>query len=131
MAHASPRLIFRSTMFAVESGEDEATNPGIFGKSLASWIGQELVPGFSAESIIAEDFAWLVPVPNPQHKLYIACSSVGDSSEEWSLMVIAEGGLMSRVLGNGRHVESVAKLYAAVKHRIERAADISEIHEDE
>lgn len=130
MAHASPRLIFRSSQFTIEPGEDQSTNPGIYGKSLAIWIGSELVSGFSAEGVVAEDFGWLVPVPHPRHSLYVACSSTDDSGQQWQVMVLAEGGLLSRILGRGNHAESVAALYTAVKKRIEAEEGITGIHEE-
>jgi hypothetical protein len=130
MAHVSQRLIFRSSQFTVEPGEDQYTNPGIFGKSLAIWVGNELVPGFSAESVISEDFGWLVPVPHPRHALYVACSSTDDSGQQWQLVVFAEGGLLSRLMGKGNHAESVATLYTTLKKRIESEEGVAEIHEE-
>jgi hypothetical protein len=35
-------LEFESSNFAIVPGEDEQTNPGVFGQSLAKWIAQQL-----------------------------------------------------------------------------------------
>ena len=38
----SPLLEFESSAFAVMPGEDEETNPGIYGKALAQWLADRL-----------------------------------------------------------------------------------------
>ena len=127
----SPRLIFRSSSFAPEAGEDERTNPGLFGRSLAMWVGEALVPGFSADAIIPEDFGWLVPVPARDHSLYVACSSTDASAQEWQIMVFAERGLVSRLLGKGARTESVSALYAAIRERLHSEPDITHVREED
>jgi hypothetical protein len=53
-----PLLRFESSAFAVTPGEDQETNPGIFGRALASWVSEQLIgEGFNAGSVIAEDLA--------------------------------------------------------------------------
>ena len=131
MATISPRFVFRSALFATEPGEDESTNPGIFGKALAIWIGRELVPGFTEDGIVAEDFGWLVAVPNPHHSLYIACSSTDESAQEWQLMAFAEGGLLSRLFGKGKHRETVDALYAQLKSHLEAEAAVVGLREEQ
>jgi len=130
MSIASPQLIFKSSMFSVGDGEDASTNPDIYGRALAEWIGREFVAGFSPDDIIPEDFGWLVEVPNSQHSLYIACSSTDELAEEWRVMVFAEGGLISRILRKGNHAESVGETYAAIKRRVEGEDRITDIHEE-
>jgi hypothetical protein len=66
----SPLLTFESPAFAVAPGEDEETNPGIFGKALAQWLaGQLRDAGFATGEVIAEDFGWCVPVESKPHAL--------------------------------------------------------------
>ena len=38
----SPLLEFESSAFTVIPGEDESTNPGIYGKALAEWLADQL-----------------------------------------------------------------------------------------
>jgi hypothetical protein len=63
----SPLLEFESSAFAVVPGEDEKTNPGIYGKALAQWLAEQLrAAGFSVEDVIAEDLAGVSQLhPNP------------------------------------------------------------------
>ena len=63
----SPLLTFESSAFAVTPGEDEETNPGIFGKALAQWLAEQLrVAGFATGAVMAEDFGWCVPVESKE-----------------------------------------------------------------
>src|SRR2546426_8514214 len=79
----SPLLEFESSAFPVIPGEDEETNPGIYGKALAQWLAEHLrAAGFPTGNVIAEDFGWCVPVESQPHSLYVACASTGERSEE-------------------------------------------------
>ncbi len=131
MSYSSPSLVFTSSKFVVEDGEDEETNPGLFGKALACWIGQSLVPGFRADDVIAEDFGWLVSVPDPNQKLYVACVSTDGSTTEWNVFVFAEGGWFGRLLGRFRPEDSVLRLYDSLKALLESSHGISALREEE
>jgi hypothetical protein len=121
----SPLIEFRSTIFEVAEGEDEETNPGIYGKSLAAWLASQLrVP---EEDVVAEDFGWCVPVKSSQHRVYVACSSEDGSKDKWRVFVFAEGGFVSRVLGRDTRVAEVTSVFARVKQMLEANSGISEI----
>ena len=61
----SALLEFESTSFAIEPGEDELTNPGVFGKALATWLAEQLrTAGSLTGEVNAEDFGWCIPVGN-------------------------------------------------------------------
>ncbi len=121
---ASETLFFTSSMFPMEPGEDSATNPGMFGKSLALWLGQQFVsPTFSVDDIVPEDFGWCVFIPGHPHTLFIACVSTNPDNREWGVFVAATGGWLSRLLGKSKHEESVATTYAAVRQAIESLPD--------
>lgn len=108
MATQSPLLEFESSAFPVTAGEDEETNPGIYGKALAQWLAEQLrEAGFQAGDIISEDFGWCVPVASAPHSLYVVCASTGDAPDRWYVFAFAEGGLMARLLGKDRRAESV------------------------
>jgi hypothetical protein len=69
----SALLHFESAAFGIDPGEDEATNPGIFGRALAEWVRDRLRErGLPAEDVIAEDFGWCVPVRLESHAVYVA-----------------------------------------------------------
>ena len=80
-------LSFESSAFPVAKGEDEETNPGIFGRSLAEWISSQLTQrGIATAGVIAEDFAWCVSVPTPPYKLYVACASADEKETSWQVI---------------------------------------------
>lgn len=123
----SPVLMFQSSRFAILPQEDELTNPGIFGRSLAEWVAHELPTyGYRAlGEVIPEDFAWCVPVAAEECELYVACANAPDG---WQTYVFAEAGLMARLLGHDPCPGAVAGLYAALRAILEQAPGIAALH---
>jgi hypothetical protein len=127
----SPVLEFESSAFAVAPGEDEETNPGIYGKALAQWLAEQLrSAGFSAGDVIAEDFGWCVPVASEPHSLYVACASTGERPDQWRVFGFAEGGVIARLLGKDKRAESLAALYAALRRCLESTPTILNLREE-
>ena len=123
-------LDFKSDAFGIAPGEDEATNPGIFGKSLAEWIASELCArGLPTGEVIAEDFGWCVPVESKPHSLYVACTSI-DEPGTWRVFVFAEGGLVGRLFRKDTRAEDVAHAYAVVKAALVERPDVREVAEE-
>ena len=126
----SPLLEFGSSAFAAIPGEDEETNPGIYGKALAQWLaGQLRAAGVPAGDVVAEDFGWCVPVDAGPHSLYVACASA-ETSDRWQVFVFAEGGVMARLLGRDTSAESVASLFAVVRRCLESEPGVRELREE-
>ena len=127
----TPLLIFESSAFAVQLGEDSETNPGIYGKALAEWLAARLrEAGVPAGAVIAEDFGWCVPVESTPHALYVACASTEEGSNHWQVFAFAEGGMVARLLGKDRSSESLASLFASVKRCLESASEVVNLREE-
>lgn len=93
---SSRHLVFRSSAFLPEPGEDADTNPGVYGKALANWLASQFrVKGRAIHGCLAEDFGRLVHVAHPRLRLYAACANGRDFSDQWHIFAIAEGGLWS------------------------------------
>jgi hypothetical protein len=126
----SALLEFHSSAFAIEAGEDDDTNPGIFGKVLANWLAEQLRSrGIAVGTVIAEDFGWCVPIRNRSAKLYVACASTEECHNHWRVFVFAEGGLLARIAGKDKSAEAIAALYATIKRILEGSAGIRELRE--
>jgi hypothetical protein len=125
----SPILMFQSSHFAAIPGEDELTNPGIFGRQLAEWVAAELPAlGFELTGpAIPEDFGWCVPVAAEECDLYVACAN---AEEGWQAFVFAESGLMARLLDHDPRPPAVSALYAALFDLLQRAPHIDDLRED-
>jgi hypothetical protein len=127
----SPLLEFESSAFSVVAGEDEETNPGIYGKALAQWLAEQLrAAGVPAGEVIAEDFGWCIPVKSKPHALYVACASTAEKPDQWRVFAFAEGGVMARLLGKDKSAESLASLFAAVRRCLETDATIRGLREE-
>ena len=129
----SALLLFESNAFQVAAGEDRDTNPGIFGRALAEWVGERLRErGLPAETVIAEDFGWCVPVRLSPNAVYVACASGEESPDtgRWQLFVFAEGGLLSRLFGKDTRREAMDRVFAAVRQALESSPDIHNLSEE-
>jgi hypothetical protein len=127
----SALLEFESNAFAAEPGEEEHTNPGVFGKALATWLSAQLRPsGFVTGEILAEDFGWCIPIESRPHHLYVVCSSDGESPTAWRVFVFAEGGLLQRLLGKDQRRQLVSSLFSAVKQVLASSPQVSGLRED-
>ena len=127
----SPQLAFQSTAFAVVPGEDDRTNPGTFGKSLATWLSQQLrLKGLATGEAIAEDFGWCVPLESTPHKLYVACAGVDEEPNNWRVFVFAEGGFVSRLLGKDTSAESISTVFVAVRELLRSSPQVRGLREE-
>lgn len=74
---------FKSTLFQIEKGEDEETNPGCYGKQLGEWLILKFAElGYDMEELIAEDWGWCVMFSNDYHLLWIGCVSMFEDDFE-------------------------------------------------
>lgn len=126
----SPILAFESGAFAVEKGEDERTNPGIFGKALAAWLAAELrAAGRRTEEAIAEDFGWCIPVEAERCRLYVACASADDEPGRWRVFAFAERYLLSRLHGKDRSDDALASLFESLETILRRSPHVRSLRE--
>jgi hypothetical protein len=124
-------LEFESSAFAVIPGEDEHTNPGVYGKALAQWLAEQLrTRGVSAGDVIAEDFGWCIPVESKPHSLYVACASTEEEQNHWRVFAFAEGGALARLFGKDKSAESLLSLFASVRAVLEAAPAIQGLREE-
>ncbi len=92
------RVSFTSSHFAIEPGEDEDINPGIYGKALAQYVAAQLPEcGMPVEGVIEEDFARLVVVHRKPFRLWVGCANEEGSTTNWQLLLSAELGLLGRL----------------------------------
>ena len=127
----SPILLFESDAFPVLRGEDEETNPGLFGESLANWVAERLQhKGLPTQGVIAEDFGWCVVIPQPPHRVLVACCLVGGSPTRWSAFAFIEGGLVARLFGVGERERRLSSLYAVLKSCLQESPEIQGLREE-
>ena len=127
----TPLLEFESSAFAVMPGEDEETNPGIYGKALAQWLAEQLrAAGFLPGAVFAEDFGWCVPIASDAHSLYVVCASTDVKADEWRVFAFAEGGLMDRLFGNDQRATLLEPLFTAIRNCLESAPIIHGLREE-
>ena len=127
----SALLRFESSAFSIAPGEDEETNPGIFGKALAQWLSEQLATrGFKVTGVFPEDFAWCIGVDSNPHASFVACSNTPDHNTQWGVFVVSEGGLLSRLFGKDKRQEVVASLYSEIKEILSASPSINALAEE-
>lgn len=76
------KYCFKSSLFQVEPGEDEETNPYIYGKQFSDWVAQRLRErGYEEAKANTEDWGWAVSCQSKPFYLYVACASFVDYDE--------------------------------------------------
>jgi hypothetical protein len=124
-------LVFASDAFPIDPDEDAATNPGIFGRALATFIAAGLrAEGLTPDGPIAEDFGWVLVLPASTGSLIVTCASEDDTARRWHVRIAAEGGVMARLLGRDRRAEDVAALFARIRGILERSDRVSNLREE-
>lgn len=113
---------FKSSLFKVEPGEDEETNPQCYGKELSSWLKKKFEQlGYDVEDVIPEDWGWCVMCQRQPYWLWVGCGSIVETenteettpkSEEifWHCFVVAEVPLFKKIFRKIDTSEGVKKL---------------------
>ncbi len=124
----SDMLLFSSQEFTPLPGEDESTNPGVFGKSLAEWLAGALTDrGMSCEEVLPEDFGWCLPISSPAGRLFVACANLEESTTEWRTFVFSEGGWGARLLGRPHAKDSVETVFDLVHECLRDNPSVTEL----
>ena len=110
----SPVLEFESSAFSVEPGEDEATNPGVYGRALAEWLAEQLRgAGVRAGKVVPEDFGWLVPIEGESPALFVACANADGARDRWRVYACDRG--------EERSPAELAALFSSLRRCLEPA----------
>ena len=110
---------FTSSLFQVEPGEDDQTNPGRYGRQLALWLAERLRErGHAVEGVTPEDWGWRVACRSGSDLLVAACGNVDDAGPDgapsaptaavtWHCFPVAEGPLWRRLLQGRQLAQSL------------------------
>ena len=106
------RLSFASEKFKPFPGEDEKTNPGVFGQALAGWVREKLIANGHTftEEPIPEDWGWVVMIQRKPFRLWVGCGNEVGNFQQWGLFVEAESGLFQKLFKRVDPSPSVAAL---------------------
>lgn len=128
MASVGPTVWIEADGFAVEEGEDHATNPGIFGKAFAHWIaGQLRARGYAAGEPFAEDWGWCVPLAGQDVPMWVACANEDGSHEVWGAYAVAEPGLWRRLVSRPATAGPLTQVGSALREAMQRAPGLKRL----
>jgi hypothetical protein len=122
------QVTFKSDFFKPIEGEDKETNPGCYGKALATWVAEKLrTRGVPVEDVLAEDWGWLVMVSRNPFLLWLGCGNVDGSPGEWRVFVEAEPSVIQRLFKNVNTVPAKAELELHLAELVQTIPGVSEI----
>jgi hypothetical protein len=110
------KVTFESDFFKPVAGEEEKTNPGLFGQALAEWLEVQLRNrGVEVEGVIPEDFGWVVMISRKPFMLWLGCGNTEGSTTEWSIFPAVEPSLVQRLFKRHATEPAVQTLWEHVK----------------
>jgi hypothetical protein len=116
---SSRQIHVQSSRFAIEPGEDEEVNPGIYGRQFSTWLAGELPAfGWLVKRTIAEDFGRLVEVEHQCFRVYVACANGHDGEQSWQAFTIVEGGGLRGIFANSTKCQIADQLLADVERAL-------------
>ena len=130
---------FQSELFEIEEGEDEETNPRLYGRNLSDWIREKFIGlGYEVEEVIPEDFGWLVLCQRNPYLLGVSCVSHVDYEQmneddpapkadevTWCCMVFVEVPFFKRLFGKPDTSQGTEKLDRELKAMLESEPGIT------
>jgi hypothetical protein len=132
------QLWLKSSLFEIEPGEDEKTNPGCYGKQLATWLRSKLIEkGYKVEEVIAEDWGWCIMCMRDPFLLWVGCGCALDHEPKpddpppsgkdvtWSCFVAAEKPLLRGLFKRIDTASAVEKLYREVEGILKAEPSVS------
>ncbi len=110
-------LEFKSSQFDIVLGEDDETNPEIYGLRLSEFITEQLkASGYIAEPI-AEDWGRCVLLQHPDFESFVGCSSYREK-DEWLVQISPYKPIVRKWFKKYDTVSWVEKLATTVEHAL-------------
>jgi hypothetical protein len=108
---------FKSDQFPPYEGEDEAVNPGRYGKRLAEYIVNGLrSEGVSVEEPVSEDWGWVVTVENATFPLWIGCGNYEEYEDGFLCFIEPSKPMIRRFFKRIDTTETISALRDALDH---------------
>lgn len=137
------RYHFKSKLFEIEPGEDEETNPGVYGKQLARWLKSNFESlGYKVEKPIPEDWGWCIMCSRHPYRLWLGCANVSnfDSAKPnrtaskkddmlWYCFPMAEAPFLKRLFRMVDTFPGLKKLDSQLQGILRREPDVELLDE--
>ena len=119
---------FTSTEFPAYEDEDEAVNPGRFGKRLAEWLAVTLpAHGFVVRGIGAEDWGWRVEVENQAFPLWVGCGNYEEFEHGFLCFIEPSKPFVRKLFSKVATSETVERLASALEAALRQRGDVSRL----
>lgn len=128
----------KSSMFSVETGEDQETNPRIYGRQFADWLASELRErGYPLAHAVAMDWGRCVICAEKPLRLWIGCGNVvgtidnthDTSSAVWHCFPMVEPSLVQRLFSRNVVSALIEKLDSDLAYILQHEPSIVLVEE--
>lgn len=123
-----PQVWVETSFFKIETGEDQETNPGVYGLAFADWLADRLrVQGKPVEQVLAEDWGRCIALARRPYLLWIGCGNRPGRIDEWGAFVMAEPGLFQKLFRTVDTRPAVARLHQVlneIMHEVPHATKV-------
>jgi hypothetical protein len=119
---------FRSSRFPPYDGEEEQTNPGLWGKRLAEYLVQKLAErGIETDAIVAEDWGWYVPVRNEAFRLALCCGHQDGDDDEFVVFTDPRTPVVKKLFKKIDATPQLTRLTTALQDILAADPDIRDV----
>ena len=119
---------FRSSKFPPYEGEEAEINPGLWGKRLAEfWVRKLAEQGIAAETIIAEDWGYYIPIRNEGFKLALCCGHQNGDDDEFLCFTDPSTPRLRKFFKTIDATEALTRLTGAMQTILSSDPDIKDV----
>ena len=73
---------FKSSDFEADPGEDEKTNPRMYGRPVVTWLHERFQAlGYEVEDVFGKDWGWCVMCQRDPYWLWVGCANLRERAE--------------------------------------------------
>ncbi len=119
---------FRSQKFPPYEGEEEGTNPGVWGRRLVEYLSEHLsARGITTGTANAEDWGWYLPVPNDGFRLALCCGHQDGAADEFVVFTDPSRPVVRRGFTKVDAAPALGRLTQALHEILSADPDIADI----
>jgi len=122
------QVTFRSAKFPAYEGEEDETNPGVWGKRLTEYLAAQLsARDITTDPAIAEDWGWILPVRNDAFPTALCCGHQDGDQDEFLVFTEPSKPFVRRGFKKVVTTAQLQKLTNVVDAILTSDADITDV----
>jgi hypothetical protein len=125
---SGPQIWIETTYFKPESGEDQESNPGRYGRAFANWLAERFrARGEPVEQVLGADWGWCVMLRRQPYLLYVGCGNRSERTDEWGAFVEAKPGLWQKLFYRVDDRPVVARVHQVLSEIVREVPQVTKV----